>query len=99
MGARLARTQSAIARWASAVVLGGARWPSSAAALEYSARSSAAVSAVMERKNARTAGRSVLAQSRAIVDCTLTAMQSQRNGNGFHDIAKNRIGGFRFFLQ
>src|SRR5690242_9409960 len=98
-GTSVTPTQAAMASAASAVVLASVRCPSSAAAPEYSARSSAAVSAVMERKNARTAGRSALAQSRSMVDCTLTAMQSQRNGNGFHDIAKNRIGGFRFFLQ
>src|SRR5438132_9289528 len=99
MGTSVTPTQAAMASAASAVVLASVRWPSSAAAPEYSARSSAAVSAVMERKNARTAGRSALAQSRAMVDCTLTAQLLQRNRNGFHDIAKNGIGGFRLFLQ
>src|SRR5213596_582253 len=99
MGTSVTPTHAAMASAASAVVLASARWPSSAAAPEYSARRSAAVSAVMERKNARTAGRSALAQSRAIVVCTLTAQRSQRNGDGFHDIAKNGIGGLRFFLQ
>src|SRR5260370_34537185 len=99
MGTRVTPTQPAMASAASAEVPATATWPSSAAAPEYSARRSAAVSAVMERKNARTAGRSALAQSCAIVDCTLTADQSQGNGNGFDDIAKNGIGGLRFFLQ
>src|SRR5207249_1202947 len=147
MGTSVTPTQAAMASAASAVVLASVRWPSSAAAPEYSARSSAAVSAVMERKNARTAGRSALAQSRAMVDFTalilvaiegrnrflpirlgtraacralvaalrmtmlfvfvqalmkgrlVTRTRSQGNGNGFHDIAKDRIGGFRFFLQ
>src|SRR5438876_11107850 len=69
-GTSVTPTQAAMASAASAVVLASVRWPSSAAAPEYSARSSAAVSAVMERKNARTAGRSALAQSRAMVDFT-----------------------------
>src|SRR5207245_6654857 len=99
MGTSVTPTHAAMASAASAVALASARWPSSAAAPEYSARRSAAVSAVMERKNARAAGRSALAQSRAIVVCTLTAQRSQRNGDGFHDIAKNGIGGLRFFLQ
>src|SRR6266446_7223481 len=99
MGTSVTPTQPAMASAASAVVLASMRWPSSAAALEYSARRSAAVRAVMERKNARTAGRSALAHSRAIVDCTLTAQRLQGNGNGFHDIAKDGIRGFRFFLQ
>src|SRR5882762_2792315 len=84
---------------ATAEVLASASCPISAAAPEYSARRSAAVSAVIERRNARTAGRSALAQSCAKVDGTLTADQSQRNGNGFDDIAKNGISGLRFFLQ
>ena len=29
----------------------------------------------------------------------VTRTRSQGNGNGFHDIAKDRISGFRFFLQ
>src|SRR5258708_34440344 len=32
-------------------------------------------------------------------ECTHTAGRSQGNGDGFNDIAKNGIGGFRFFLQ
>jgi len=48
----------------------------------------------MERRKARTAERSALAQSRAMVGSTLTG-----NGDGFHDIAKNGIRGFRLFLQ
>src|ERR1700731_1150946 len=84
---------------ASAEVLASASWPISAAAPEYSARRSTADSAVIERRNARTAGRSALAQSCEMVDCTLTASQSQRNGDGFNDIAKNGISGFRFFLK
>src|SRR5437899_702649 len=122
-----------MARAARAELVARATWPSSAAAPEYSARRSAAVSAVMERKNARTAGRSALAQSCAMVDLAalifsseegksrflaplgmttlfvfgqtlmkwrfVTATRSQGNGNGFNDIAKNGIGGLRFFLQ
>src|SRR5882762_9594869 len=84
---------------ATAEVLASASCPISAAAPEYSARRSAAVSAVIERRNARTAGRSALAQSCEMVDCTLTAGRSQGNGDGFNDIAKNGIGGFRFFLK
>src|ERR1700674_2530084 len=142
-GVRLARTgtsvtppQPAMASAASAEVLARARWPSSAAAPEYSARRSAAVSAVMERRNARTAGRSALAQSCAMVDLIALILAAQegksrllptrsrpsavppgmtfagewarippnrpdlqRNWHGFNDIAKNGIGGFRFFLQ
>src|SRR5213078_654331 len=99
MGTSVTPTQPAMASAASAEVLASAKWPSSAAAPEYRARRSAAVSAVIERKNARTAGRSALAQSCAMVDGTLTAGRSQRDGYGFNDIAKNGIGGFRFFLQ
>src|SRR5216683_754030 len=99
MGTSVTPTQPAMASAASAEVLAMTSWPSSAAAPEYSARRSAAVSAVMERKKARTAGRSDLAQNCARVDWTLTAWRSQRNGDGFNDIAKNGIGGFRFFLQ
>src|SRR6266852_559466 len=84
---------------ASAEVLASARWPISAAAPEYSASRSAAVSAMIERRNARTAGRSALAQSCEMVESTLTAGGSQGNGNGFNDFTKNGIGGFRFFLQ
>src|SRR6202040_2083755 len=84
---------------ASAEVLASASWPISAAAPEYSARRSAAVSAMIERRNARTAGGSALAQSCEMVESALTAGRSQRNGNGFNDIAKNGIGGFRFFLK
>src|SRR5213593_2218187 len=86
-------------RAASADVLARPSCPSSAAAPEYSARSSAAVSAVIERRNARTAGRSALAQSCARVECTITAGRSQWNGHGFDDIAQNGFGGFRLFLQ
>src|ERR1700686_1879683 len=99
MGTSVTPTQPAMASAATAEVLASASWPISAAAPEYSARRSAAVSAVMERRNARTAGRSALAQSCEMVDCTLTAGRSQRNGDGFNDIAKNGIGGFRFFLK
>src|SRR5713101_826966 len=88
MGTSVTPTQPAMASAASA-----------AAAPEYSARRSAAVSAVMERRKARTAGRSALAQSCAMVESTLTAGRSQRNGNGFDDLAENGIGGFRLFLQ
>ena len=36
----------------------------------------------------------------ALMKCRLiTRTRSQGNGNGFHDIAKNGIGGFRLFLQ
>src|SRR6267142_1547788 len=80
-GTSVTPTQPAIASAASAEVLASASWPVSAAAPEYSARRSAAVRAVIERRNARTAGR------------------SQGNGDGFNDIAKNGIGGFRFFLE
>src|SRR5205807_10034598 len=99
MGTSVTPTHAAMASAASAVVLASASWPTSAAAPEYSARRSAAVSAVIERRNARTTGRSALAQSCEIVDCTLTAGRSQGNGNGFNDIAKNGISGFRFFLK
>src|SRR5216684_942334 len=99
MGTSVTPTQPAMASAASAEVLASASWPISAAAPEYSAKRSAAVSAVIERRNARTAGRSALAQSCARVESTLTAGRSQRNGDGFNDIAKNGIGGFRFFLQ
>jgi len=34
-----------------------------------------------------------------MVDGRLTASRSQGNGDGFNDIAKNGIGGFRFFLK
>ena len=40
-----------------------------------------------------------MAQSCEMVDCTLTAGRSQGNGDGFNDIAKNGIGGFRLFLK
>src|SRR5713101_2228099 len=99
MGTSVTPTQAAMASAASAEALAMASWPTSAAAPEYSARRSAAVSAVMERRKARTAGRSALAQSCAMVDGTLTAGRSQGNGDGFNDIEKNGIGGFRFFLQ
>src|SRR5216684_1844589 len=99
MGTSVTPTQAAMASAASAEALAMASWPTSAAAPEYSARRSAAVSAVMERRKARTAGRSALAQSCAMVESTLTAGRSQRNGNGFDDLAKNGIGGFRFFLK
>src|SRR4030088_1864457 len=99
MGTSVTPTQPAMASAASAEVLASASWPISAAAPEYSARRSAAESAVIERRNARTAGRSALAQSCEMVDCTLTAGRSQGNGDGFNDIAKNGIGGFRFFLK
>src|SRR6267142_656419 len=80
-GTSVTPTQPAMASAATAEVLASASCPMSAAAPEYSARRSAAVSAVIERRNARTAGR------------------SQGNGDGFNDIAKNGIGGFRFFLK
>src|SRR5712692_2164153 len=144
MGTSVTPTQPAMASAASAEVLAMTSWPSSAAAPEYSASRSAAVSAVMERKKARTAGRSDLAQSCAMVDLPVlifaaiegrsrfsaqkprgeeavlaalgmttlsvfgqalmkwrlvTPTRSQRNGDGFNDIAKNGIRGFRFFLQ
>src|SRR5713101_1027747 len=99
MGTSVTPTQPAMARAASAEVLASARWPISAAAPEYSARMSAAVSAVIERRNARTAGRSALAQSCEMVESTLTAGRSQGHRDGFNDLAKNGIGGFRFFLQ
>src|SRR6266849_4354792 len=99
MGTSVTPTQPAMARAASAEVLASARWPISAAAPEYSARRSAAVSAVIERRNARTAGRSALAQSCEMVESTLTAGRSQGHRDGFNDLAKNGIGGFRFFLQ
>src|SRR5712692_5879692 len=86
-------------RAASADVLARPSCPSYADAPEYSARSSAAVSAVIERRHARTAGRSALAQSCARVECTLTAGRSQWNRHGFDDIAQNGFGGFRLFLQ
>src|SRR6266849_2859327 len=99
MGTSVTPTQPAMASAASAEALASASWPSSAAAPEYSARRSAAVSAVIERRNARTAGRSALAQSCAMVESTLTAVRSQGNGDRFNDIAENGIGGFRFFLK
>src|SRR5713101_474949 len=92
MGTSVTLTQPAMASAASAEALAMASWPSSAAAPEYSARRSAAVSAVKERKKARTAGRSDLAQSCAMVESTLTAGRSQRNGDGFNDIAKRENG-------
>src|SRR6266851_3880352 len=99
MGTSVTPTQPAMTSAASAEVLASAVWPSSAAAPEYSARMSAAVSAVIERRNARTAGRSALAQSCEMVERTLTAGRSQGHRDGFNDLAKNGIGGFRFFLQ
>src|SRR5713226_10122112 len=53
----------------------------------------------MERKNARTPGRSALAQSCATVEVTLTARRSQGNGDGLHDVAEHRFGGLGFFLK
>src|SRR5712692_4269930 len=53
----------------------------------------------MERMNARTPGRSALAQSCARVVCTLTTEQSQGNANGFDDITQDGFCGLRFFLQ
>src|SRR6202047_3879895 len=53
----------------------------------------------MERKKARTPGRSALAQNCATLDVTLTGCESQRNGDGFDDFAENRFGGLGFFLQ
>src|SRR2546421_11243521 len=99
MGTSVTPTQPAMASAASAEVLASTTWPISAAAPEYNARRRAAVSAMIERRNARTAGRSALAQSCEMVDCTLTAGGSQGNGDGFNDIAKNGIGGLRFFLE
>src|SRR5258708_18234673 len=54
-GTSVTPTQPAMASAASAEVLASASWPISAAAPEYSARRSAAESAVIERRNARTA--------------------------------------------
>src|SRR6267142_3331718 len=89
-GTSVTPTQPAMASAATAEVLASASCPISAAAPEYSARRSAAVSAVIERRNARTAGRSALAQSCEMVDlAALTADQSQGNGNRLNDIAKN----------
>src|ERR1700730_2519916 len=53
----------------------------------------------MERRNARTAGRSALAQNCAMVEGMLTARRSQGDGNGIDDIAKHGFRGFRFLLQ
>src|SRR6266705_5211216 len=80
MGTSVTPTQPAMASAASAEVLASTTWPVSAAAPEYSARRRAAVSAVIDRRNARTAGRSALAQNCEMVDCTLTAGGSQGNG-------------------
>src|SRR5260370_39186573 len=77
MGTSVTPTQPAMTNAMTAEVAATAIWPSSAAAPEYSASRSAAVSAVMERKNARTAERSALAQSRAMVGSTLTREREQ----------------------
>src|SRR5512137_887829 len=53
----------------------------------------------MERKNARTPGRSALAQSCATVEVTLNADSSQGDGDGIHDFAQDGFGGLRFLLQ
>src|SRR6266852_781679 len=79
-GTSVTPTQPAMASAARAEVLASASWPISAAAPEYSAKRSAAVSAVIERRNARTAGRSALAQSCEMVDSTLTAGDHKGTG-------------------
>src|SRR2546421_13028302 len=98
MGTSVTPTQPAMASAASAEVLASTTWPISAAAPEYSARRRAAERAVIERRNARTAGRSDFAQGCEMVDCTLTAGGPQGNGDGVNEIAKNGKGGSRFFL-
>src|SRR5712691_3022074 len=83
MGTSVTPTQAAMASAASAEALAMASWPTSAAAPEYSARRSAAVSAVMERRKARTAGRSALAQSCARVDFAALILAAGQSDNGF----------------
>src|SRR5882762_3503528 len=68
---------------ASAEVLASASWPISAAAPEYSARRSAAERATIERRNARTAGRSALAQSCARVDLAALIFPAAERKNRF----------------
>src|SRR5258706_5207642 len=53
----------------------------------------------MERKKARTAGRSALAQRFAAIEATLTGRGSQGDGYGFDDFAEHGFGGLRFFLE
>src|SRR5260221_13035931 len=98
MGTSVMPTHPAMTRAATAEVVAIASWPSSAAAPEYSASRSAAASAVIDRRKARTAEWPALARSREMVGSPLTALQSQRNGIGLDDIAKNGIHGFRLFL-
>src|SRR5882762_5086691 len=66
-------THPAMTRAATAEVVAIASWPSSAAAPESSASRSAAASAVMDKRKARTAEGSALEHSREMVGSTLTA--------------------------
>src|SRR6266404_1814129 len=59
----------------------------------------ATLSAVMERRNARTAGRSAFAQSCATVDGWLTEKILERNANGLDDFAQGGFRRFRFSLE
>src|SRR5205814_444742 len=70
MGTSVTPTHAAMASAASAVVLASARWPSSAAAPEYSARRSAGLRGALEHKSApgTDAERKLLALARAIDD-------------------------------
>src|SRR5258708_35350913 len=92
-------TQPATRSAASAEMLARRTRPSSAAAPEYSASSSATPNANNERKNARTPGRSALDQRFATVEVTLTGRGSQRNRDGLDDFAQYSFGGFGFLLQ
>src|SRR5207249_7767969 len=83
MGTSVTPTQPAMASAASAEVLASTTWPISAAAPEYSARRRAAVSAVIESRNARTAGRSALAQNCAIVDLTALILAAEEGKSRF----------------
>src|ERR1700687_468459 len=53
----------------------------------------------MERKNARTPGRSALAQRFATVEATLTGGELQGNGDGLDDFAEDGFRGLGLFLQ
>src|ERR1700686_3261032 len=132
-GTRVTATQAATASAATAEVLANSNWPSSAAAPEYSASSSATAKAARAKRKVRTGDRSELARRWAMTErlkliarifpgnnydwkkvkiemwktntpwCLEKIRQrlrsSQRYANGLHDVAQNRFGGFRFFLQ
>src|SRR5215831_3077257 len=63
------------------------------------ARTMATLSAASDKKNARTPGRSALAQSWLNVEKTLTAGNLHGDAHGIHDLAQDRFGSFRLFLQ